>query len=176
LTGRGSTVRVVPWNSTVEKILSSKPDGILVGNGPGDPAAVTRTIDSLRQLIGRLPIFGICLGHQLLALALGAKTYKLKFGHHGANHPVLNVDTNKVEITSQNHGFAVDVPSLEAIDGRVTHINLYDKSLEGFAHSPKQVFAVQYHPEAAPGPHDSDYLFDQFFELMQSRLRDAPNS
>ncbi len=168
LTTRGCTVRVVPPTSSAETILAHKPDGILVGNGPGDPAAVSQGIDTLRQLVGHAPIFGICLGHQLLSLALGAKTYKLKFGHHGANHPVLNVDTNRVEITSQNHGFAVDIPSIEAVGGRVTHINLYDKSLEGFAHPAKRVFAVQYHPEAAPGPHDSGYLFDQFLALMQS--------
>jgi carbamoyl-phosphate synthase small subunit len=168
LSQRGCTVRVVPPDSSAEKILSSKPLGLLVGNGPGDPAAVTDTIATMRKLIGKVPIFGICLGHQLLSLALGAKTYKLKFGHHGANHPVLNVETGRVEITSQNHGFAVDVPSLEAVGGRVTHINLYDKSLEGFAHAAKRVFAVQYHPEAAPGPHDSGYLFEQFIELMQS--------
>ena len=122
-----------------------------------------------RELLGRVPIFGICLGHQLLSLALGAKTFKLKFGHHGVNYPVLNVDTGRVEITSQNHGFAVDMPSLEAVGGRVTHINLYDQSLEGFVHSAKGVMAVQYHPEAAPGPHDLGYLFDRFIELMRER-------
>jgi carbamoyl-phosphate synthase small subunit len=167
LTERGCSVRVVPSGSSAETILSSKPNGILAGNGPGDPAAVTETIQSMRKLIGRVPIFGICLGHQLLSLALGAKTYKLKFGHHGANHPVLNTDTGRVEITSQNHGFAVDIPSLETVGGRVTHINLYDKSLEGFAHLKKRVFAVQYHPEAAPGPHDSKYLFENFVRLMR---------
>ena len=169
LTERGCSLRVVPAGSSAEAILSSKPDGILAGNGPGDPAAVTDTIQAMRKLIGRVPIFGICLGHQLLSLALGAKTYKLKFGHHGANHPVLNVDTGRVEITSQNHGFAVDIASLEAVGGRVTHINLYDKSLEGFAHPEKKVFAVQYHPEAAPGPHDSRYLFEEFVALMRDR-------
>jgi carbamoyl-phosphate synthase small subunit len=168
LTQRGCRVRVVPPGTPSESVLSSRPDGVLAGNGPGDPAAVTETIDHMRRLIGRVPIFGICLGHQLLSLALGAKTYKLKFGHHGANHPVLNVDTGRVEITSQNHGFAVDVPSLEAVGGRVTHVNLYDKSLEGFAHPTQRVFAVQYHPEAAPGPHDSDYLFDHFVRLMRN--------
>ncbi|MBI5763713.1 MAG: glutamine-hydrolyzing carbamoyl-phosphate synthase small subunit [Planctomycetes bacterium] len=167
LTDRGCSVRVVPSGTSAESILGSKPDGVLAGNGPGDPAAVTDTIDAMRAMIGRVPIFGICLGHQLLSLALGAKTYKLKFGHHGANHPVLNVDTGRVEITSQNHGFAVDVPSLEAVGGRVTHVNLYDQSLEGFAHRDRRVFAVQYHPEAAPGPHDSGYLFQQFVELMR---------
>jgi len=168
LTHRGCTVRVVPPSTSAEAVLSSRPNGVLAGNGPGDPAAVTETIEMMRRLVGRVPIFGICLGHQLLSLALGAKTYKLKFGHHGANHPVLNVETGRVEITSQNHGFAVDVPSLEAVGGRVTHVNLYDKSLEGFAHADKRVFAVQYHPEAAPGPHDSGYLFERFVEMMKS--------
>ncbi|MEK6644144.1 MAG: glutamine-hydrolyzing carbamoyl-phosphate synthase small subunit [Planctomycetota bacterium] len=167
LTDRGCSVRVVPSGTSADAILSSKPDGVLAGNGPGDPAAVTDTIEAMRSMIGRVPIFGICLGHQLLSLALGAKTYKLKFGHHGANHPVLNTATGRVEITSQNHGFAVDVPSLEAVGGRVTHVNLYDQSLEGFAHPDRRVFAVQYHPEAAPGPHDSGYLFQQFVDLMR---------
>lgn len=167
LTSAGCTVRVVPPTTNAEKILSTNPRGLLVGNGPGDPAAVTDAVETIRQLIGRLPIFGICLGHQLLSLALGAKTYKLKFGHHGANHPVLNVDSGRVEITSQNHGFAVDIPSLEAAGGRVTHINLYDRSLEGFAHRDRRVFAVQYHPEAAPGPHDSGYLFEQFIAMLE---------
>jgi len=129
---------------------------------------VSETIATMRKLIGRQPIFGICLGHQLLSLALGAKTYKLKFGHHGANHPVLNHDTRQVEITSQNHGFAVDIASLEKVGGRVTHTNLYDQSLEGFAHEKERIFAVQYHPEAAPGPHDSGYLFDQFVGMMRN--------
>ncbi len=168
LNAAGCSVRVVPPTASVETILQSNPRGLLIGNGPGDPATVTDVIDTLRQLIGRLPIFGICLGHQLLALALGAKTYKLKFGHHGANHPVLNVDNGRVEITSQNHGFAVDIAGLEAVGGRVTHVNLYDRSLEGFAHADKRLFAVQYHPEAAPGPHDSRYLFEQFVAMLHS--------
>lgn len=168
LADAGCSVRVVPPTASAESILESRPDGLLVGNGPGDPATVTDAIGTLKKLIGRLPIFGICLGNQLLALALGARTYKLKFGHHGANHPVQNLDTGRVEITSQNHGFAVDVASLEAAGGRVTHINLYDRSLEGFAHESKRLFAVQYHPEAAPGPHDSEYLFQQFVAGMKS--------
>lgn len=167
LVSHGCAVTVVPAHTKAEAILERRPSGVLVGNGPGDPAAVTETIESVRKLIGKVPIFGICLGHQLLSLALGAKTYKLKFGHHGANHPVLNTSTGRVEITSQNHGFAVDVPSLEAVGGRVTHINLYDRSLEGFAHDDKRVFAVQYHPEAAPGPRDSEYLFAQFVKMMK---------
>lgn len=167
LTTAGCSVSVVPGNTSAETILDRHPDGVLVGNGPGDPAAVTETVTTLRNLIGKVPIFGICLGHQMLALALGAKTYKLKFGHHGANHPVLNLDTGRVEITSQNHGFAVDKASLEQVGGRATHTNLYDHSLEGFASPKNRLFAVQYHPEAAPGPHDSGYLFDSFVELMR---------
>ena len=167
LNAAGCSVRVLPGDSSVEAILQNKPDGILVGNGPGDPAAVTQTVSTLRELVGQVPIFGICLGHQMLALALGARTYKLKFGHHGANHPVLNLDSRRVEITSQNHGFAVDRESLEQAGGRATHISLYDNSLEGFSCADKRLFAVQYHPEAAPGPHDSDYLFGQFVALMR---------
>lgn len=162
----GCEVRVVPPTTSAERILESRPHGLLLGNGPGDPATVGDAIQTMQNLMGRLPIFGICLGHQLLALALGAKTYKLKFGHHGANHPVQNVDTGRVEITSQNHGFAVDVPSLESVGGQVTHVNLYDQSLEGFAHPDRRVFAVQYHPESAPGPHDSQYLFEQFVQML----------
>lgn len=167
LTEAGCSVRVVPPTASAESILDGRPDGLLVGNGPGDPATVTGAIDTLKKLIGRLPIFGICLGNQLLALALGARTYKLKFGHHGANHPVQNLDTGRVEITSQNHGFAVEVASLEAVGGRVTHVNLYDRSLEGFSVDGQRLFAVQYHPEAAPGPHDSVYLFEQFLANMK---------
>ncbi|MCG8406693.1 MAG: glutamine-hydrolyzing carbamoyl-phosphate synthase small subunit [Phycisphaerales bacterium] len=166
LASAGCSVRVVPGDTSAKTILDRRPDGVLVGNGPGDPAAVTETVAMLRDLIGEVPIFGICLGHQMLALALGAETYKLKFGHHGANHPVLNLDTGRVEITSQNHGFAVDKDSLERVGGRATHMNLYDDSLEGFVCPGKRLFAVQYHPEAAPGPHDSKYLFNSFVELM----------
>ena len=167
LVSHGCAVTVVPADTPAEAILERKPSGILVGNGPGDPAAVTQTIATVKALLGKAPIFGICLGHQLLSLALGARTYKLKFGHHGANHPVLNVDTGRVEITSQNHGFAVDAASLEAVGGRVTHVNLYDRSLEGFAHDGHRLFAVQYHPEAAPGPRDSEYLFADFVKIMR---------
>ncbi len=162
----GCIVTVVPPDTQPQDILALAPDGVLVGNGPGDPAAVATTVNTLKQLIGKLPLFGICLGHQLLGLALGAKTYKLKFGHHGSNHPVLNVDTERVEITSQNHGFAVDEESLTAAGGRITHINLNDQSVEGFTHQEQRVSAVQFHPEAAPGPSDSAYIFEQFRDLM----------
>jgi carbamoyl-phosphate synthase small subunit len=137
-----------------------------VSNGPGDPAAVDATVDTLKQQIGKRPIFGICLGHQLLSRALGAETYKLKFGHRGGNQPVQNLGTQKVEITSQNHGFAVDIDSLKKAGGEPTHINLNDKTLEGFRHRDQPVFAVQYHPEASPGPHDSRYLFDSFLQMI----------
>lgn len=162
----GCAVHVLRGDAPVEAILERRPRGLLVGNGPGDPAAVAKTVDTLRSLLGRLPIFGICLGQQLLALALGASTFKLKTGHHGANHPVLNLDTHRVEITSQNHGFSVDPASLEKAGGRVTHVSLYDRSLEGFAHEELGAFAVQYHPEACPGPHDSAYLFDAFIARL----------
>jgi len=162
----GCRVHVVPATATSEEILDRRPDGVFVSNGPGDPAAVTYTIDTLKKLIGKLPIFGICLGHQLLALALGARTYKLKFGHRGANHPVRNQATLKVEITSQNHGFAVEEDSLAPTGAAVTHINLNDNTVEGFSHADRCLFSVQYHPEASPGPHDATYLFDCFRDMM----------
>jgi carbamoyl-phosphate synthase small subunit len=167
LVAAGCSVTTISGGLTAADVLARKPSGLLVGNGPGDPAAVTSTIEMLKGVVGKIPVFGICLGHQMLALALGARTYKLKSGHHGANHPVLNTDTGRVEITSQNHGFAVDLASLDKIGGRATHISLYDRSLEGFAHDDLGVFAVQYHPEAAPGPHDSGYLFMQFARAMR---------
>ncbi|HWL94982.1 MAG TPA: glutamine-hydrolyzing carbamoyl-phosphate synthase small subunit [Phycisphaerae bacterium] len=163
----GAAVTVLPPDTSADAILERKPHAILIGNGPGDPAAVKETIAVLKQLIGRVPIFGICLGHQLLALALGAETYKLKFGHHGANHPVLNTETGRVEITSQNHGFAVEEKSLERAGARLTHVNRYDGSVEGFSHPDKRLFAVQYHPESAPGPHDSRYLFEIFSRMWK---------
>ncbi|MCC7191645.1 MAG: glutamine-hydrolyzing carbamoyl-phosphate synthase small subunit [Phycisphaeraceae bacterium] len=162
----GCDVTVLPYDATPAQILEHKPSGLFVSNGPGDPAAVTPTIDTLRQMRGKLPIFGICLGHQLLSLAMGATTFKLKFGHRGGNQPVQNQQTGKVEITSQNHGFAVDTESLAKVGGEPTHINLNDRTLEGFRHKTDPIFAVQYHPEAAPGPHDARYLFDCFINMM----------
>lgn len=164
----GCKVTVVPATATAEEILAHQPSGVFVSNGPGDPEPVTYVQESLRKLIGKQPIFGICLGHQLLGLAMGATTYKLKFGHRGGNQPVRNTGTGKVEITSQNHGFAVDVASLEKAGGVPTHINLNDNTLEGFRHQSEPVFAVQYHPEASPGPHDATYLFDCFKEMIRT--------
>ncbi len=166
LVDSGCGVTVLPFDATPEQILEHKPHGLFISNGPGDPSAVEQTIANLKRLHGKLPIFGICLGHQLLALSLGAKTYKLKFGHRGGNQPVQNLHTQKVEITSQNHGFAVDTDSLAAAGGEPTHINLNDRTLEGFRHKTLPIFAVQYHPEASPGPHDSRYLFDCFIDMM----------
>ena len=165
----GCDVTIVPptWNAA--QIRNLRPAGAFVSNGPGDPAAVTYLQETLQDLAVDMPIFGICLGHQLLALALGARTYKLKFGHHGYNHPVKNLLTGRVEITSQNHGFAVEVESLKAIGLEPTHMNLYDQTNEGFRHRERPIFAVQYHPEAAPGPHDAAYLFACFREMIESR-------
>ncbi|MEQ9453015.1 MAG: glutamine-hydrolyzing carbamoyl-phosphate synthase small subunit [Phycisphaeraceae bacterium] len=168
LTSIGCAVTVVPYDTSAEAILEHQPDGVFVSNGPGDPAAVTPAIGTVKRLIGKTPIFGICLGHQLLSLALGADTFKLKFGHRGGNQPVQNLGTRKVEITSQNHGFAVDLDSLAKVGAEPTHINLNDKTLEGFRHQDHPVFAVQYHPEASPGPHDAAYLFDCFTAMMAS--------
>ena len=170
LAAHGCDVRVYPASTPASELLATEPDGIFLSNGPGDPAAVTYAIDNVRTLVeeAKSPIFGICLGHQLLGLALGAQTYKLKFGHRGANHPVQQLDSNKIEITSQNHGFAVDADSLPA-HARVTHLNLYDGTVEGLRHVDKPIYSVQYHPEASPGPHDADYLFTQFIEEMERR-------
>ena len=165
----GNRVTVVPALTSAEDVLALKPDGVFLSNGPGDPEPLHNQIANVQKLIGKTPIFGICLGHQILGLALGGKTYKLKFGHRGANHPVLNQVTQKVEITSHNHGFAVDPDSLNPSDIEHTHINLNDQTLEGFRHRREKVFCVQYHPESAPGPHDSHYLFDDFTKLMDEK-------
>lgn len=162
----GCNVYVMPPTSSAGAILERSPDGVFLSNGPGDPAAVTYAVDCVRGLVGKVPIFGICLGHQILSLALGAKTYKLKFGHRGGNQPVMNLATRRVEITAQNHGFAVETESLEKAGGVPTHINLNDQTLEGFTHRELPLFSVQYHPEASPGPHDATYLFDCFTDMM----------
>jgi carbamoyl-phosphate synthase small subunit len=169
LVAGGCRVTAAPAGATAGQICELVPDALLVGNGPGDPAAVVDTIETLRALIGQYPIFGICLGHQMLALALQAETYKLRFGHHGANVPVMNFAAERVEITSQNHGFAVDIESLKRVGGIVTHVNLNDGSLEGFMHPDAQLVAVQFHPEASPGPHDAGYLFRRFAGYLRER-------
>ncbi len=163
----GCRVTVVPALTSAGDVLALKPDGIFLSNGPGDPEPLQEEVANIRKLIGKKPIFGICLGHQLLGLAVGGRTYKLKFGHRGANHPVRNELTKRVEITSHNHGFAVDPDSLNLNEVDITHVNLNDQTLEGFRHRSHPVFCVQYHPEAAPGPHDSHYLFDEFVKLMR---------
>jgi carbamoyl-phosphate synthase small subunit len=170
LEAHGCDVTVVPARTSAEDILAMKPQGVFLSNGPGDPDAVSYAIETIRQLLGQTPLFGICLGHQLLALALGGRTYKMKFGHRGVNHPVKNLLTGKVEITSQNHGFAVEAASLpDSVE--ITHWNLNDDTLEGLRCLTHPAFSVQYHPEAAPGPHDSRYLFEQFTSLMDSHAQ-----
>jgi carbamoyl-phosphate synthase small subunit len=169
----GCRVMVVPADTNAEAVLAYKPDGIFLSNGPGDPSAVTYAIETIKKLIGKKPIFGICLGHQLLGLALGGTTYKLKFGHRGANHPVRNEKTKNIEITSQNHGFCVDSDSLRKTGAQMTHLNLNDNTCEGLEIKDKNLFCVQYHPEASPGPHDSGYLFEQFVAMMEKDRRHA---
>ncbi len=164
---RGLEVLVVPATTPAAAILALKPDGIVLSNGPGDPAAVTYAIDNVRQCLGTQPVFGICLGHQLMGLALGGRTFKLKFGHRGANQPVKNRLSGRVEITSQNHGFAVDLTSIPDPTVELTHVNLNDGTLEGLHHPGLRAFSVQYHPEASPGPHDADYLFEEFLQMVK---------
>ena len=163
---KGMNITVVPAKTSAEKVMKLSPDGVFFSNGPADPSAVSYAIDAAKKLIGKVPIMGICLGHQLLSLACGAEAYRLKFGHHGCNHPVKNLITGKIEITSQNHNFAVDSKSLVSTPLEITHVNLNDNTVEGVKHKTEPMFAVQYHPEAAPGPHDPSYLFDTFKELI----------
>jgi len=169
LVSHGCHVTVAPAQATAEEILALQPDGVFLSNGPGDPAAVTCTIETVKSLLGKVPIFGICLGHQILGLALGGTTYKLKFGHRGANHPVKNLQTGRIEVTCQNHGFCVDLNSFTGKDVQLTHMNLNDNTLEGLRCEGLSAFSVQYHPEASPGPHDSRYLFEDFTRLMDAR-------
>lgn len=169
----GCRVTVVPWNTTASEISKMNPDGIFLSNGPGDPTDVTETIETVRALRGKYPIFGICLGHQILSLAYGAKTYKLKFGHRGGNHPVKNLYTDKIEITSQNHSFAVEDASLAGTGLKTTHINMLDNTIEGVCNVEDRAFSIQYHPESAPGPQDSEYLFGQFIDVMKGGALNA---
>jgi carbamoyl-phosphate synthase small subunit len=171
LVDHGCEVTVVPARTSAADVLALKPDGVFLSNGPGDPEPVEYAVENIRKLLGRVPIFGICLGHQLCGLALGGKTFKLKFGHHGSNHPVKNLRTEKVEITAQNHGFCVDPDSLPASDVEITHVNLNDHTNEGMRHRSLPLFSVQYHPEASPGPHDARYLFEDFVTMMDEAKR-----
>lgn len=169
----GCNVTIVPFDTSAEEIEFMNPDGIFLSNGPGDPEDVTPVIDMIKKMRGKHPIFGICLGHQMISLAYGAKTYKLKFGHRGGNHPVKNLETGKIEITSQNHSYAVDDKSLESTDLSLTHINLLDNTVEGVECKKDRVFSVQYHPESAPGPQDSTYLFEKFINIMKEERENA---
>ncbi len=173
LVSSGNRVTVVPAATTAGDILALRPDGLVLSNGPGDPEPVSYVIETVRSLLGRLPLFGICLGQQMLGLALGGKTYKLKFGHHGGNHPVKDLATGRIAITSQNHGFNVDMESLSDPATRTTHVNLYDGTAEGLENAGLRVFSVQYHPEASPGPHESGYLFERFTDLMDGGRKRA---
>ncbi len=167
LNEKGCNVIIVPYNTSPETIIGMRPDGIFLSNGPGDPEVVTPVIDLVKQLRGKIPMFGICLGHQMISLAYDATTYKLKFGHRGGNHPVKNLSTGKIEITSQNHSYAVNQESLQKTELEMTHINILDNTAEGVRCKKDNIFSVQYHPESAPGPQDSEYLFDQFIDLME---------
>ena len=173
LNARGCNVTVVPWNTTAEEIAMFEPDGVFLSNGPGDPEDVEPVIELVKKLKGKYPIFGICLGHQMISLAYGAKTYKLKFGHRGGNHPVKNLETGKIEITSQNHSYAVDINSIKDTELTATHINILDNTVEGVECKKDKVFSVQYHPESAPGPQDSAYLFDKFINIMKENKENA---
>ncbi|NNE44325.1 MAG: carbamoyl phosphate synthase small subunit, partial [Gemmatimonadetes bacterium] len=171
LHANGSRLIVFPATASPEEILAAHPDGLFVSNGPGDPRTSSYAVETIRTLLGKLPIQGICLGHQLIALAAGAETVKLKFGHHGANHPVLHERTGKIEITSQNHNYAVTPESAEAAGFRVTHRSLFDGTVEGMMHPDLALYCVQYHPEAAPGPHDAGYLWDEFLDHLAGKVR-----
>ncbi|MDD6187469.1 MAG: glutamine-hydrolyzing carbamoyl-phosphate synthase small subunit [Oscillospiraceae bacterium] len=173
LNKKGCNVIVVPYDTTPRQIMSYHPDGLFLSNGPGDPEVVTPVIETVRRLRGKLPIFGICLGHQMISLAYGAQTYKMKFGHRGGNHPVKNLKTGKIEITSQNHSFAVKPESLDGTGLELTHINILDNTAEGVECKADKIFSVQYHPESAPGPQDSSYLFDKFIEMMKKEKENA---
>ncbi|MDE5814328.1 MAG: carbamoyl phosphate synthase small subunit, partial [Muribaculaceae bacterium] len=172
LNERGCNVIIVPFNMDAEQIMAFKPDGIFISNGPGDPEDVPEVKNLVKKLRGKLPIFGICLGHQIISLAFGAKTYKLKFGHRGANHPVKNMLTGKIEITSQNHNYAVRPESVRDTDLEITHLNLLDGTVEGVRNKEEHIFSVQYHPESAPGPQDSGYLFDVFIHDMDEHKKE----
>jgi len=165
----GMDVRVVPAKTPAKEVMAMKPDGVFLSNGPADPAAVTYAIDAARELLGKAPLMGICLGHQILGLAVGGKTYRLKFGHHGCNHPVKNLMTGRVEITSQNHNFSIQADSLDQSRITITHLNLNDNTIEGIEHKTLKMFAVQYHPEASPGPHDPFYLFSHFRRMIEGK-------
>jgi carbamoyl-phosphate synthase small subunit len=171
LVDHGCDVTVVPAQTSAADVLALNPHGVFLSNGPGDPEPIGYAIENIRKLLGRVPIFGICLGHQLCGLALGGKTFKLKFGHHGSNHPVKNLVTQKVEITAQNHGFCVDPDSLPSSEVEITHVNLNDHTNEGMRHRSLPLFSVQYHPEASPGPHDARYLFDDFIAMMKQERK-----
>ncbi len=171
LVSRGCDVIVVPYNTTAEEVLRLEPDGVMLTNGPGDPEDAKESIEMIKGIIGKVTIFGICMGHQLVSLACGAKTYKLKFGHRGGNHPVKNILTGRVDITSQNHGYAVDIDSLKDTDLELTHIAINDRSCEGVRHKKYPVFTVQFHPEAAAGPHDTSYLFDEFIKNIDKNMK-----